>query len=226
MKVMQKMNKKNIIFIACISLVFLLLISNLKYTGFSIYRVPFNIDIDILNTNKEVNAGDNLKVNLVFYNLLEPRSVSFNYSVKSLTGETLITKSESIFIENETVLKKAIIIPKSAETGYYLVSVDWDNTNSKTSSLFKIKSDKKVIKFSIIKVLVSLIIILISILIIIFVLTHNTVLEQLSNLNKAQLSLFFWRIGWSLKQHNYFIKYIAVIIILCLLSIILVLINY
>ena len=80
------MNKKNIIFIAAISTVFILLISSLKFTGFSIYRVPFNVDVDILNENKEVNAGDNLKINLIFFNLLSPRSVSFNYSIKSLGG--------------------------------------------------------------------------------------------------------------------------------------------
>ena len=219
------MNKKNIIFIVSIGFVFILLISNLKITGYSIYRVPFNVDIDILNNNKEVDAGNKLNLNFVFYNLLNPRSVPFNYSIKSLSGDVIVAKSETIFIQNETVITRSIQIPEDVKSGYYLVNIDYES-NSKTSNLFKIKSSKEFIKFSLIKILTSLIIILISFLIIGFILTHNTILDQLSNLNKAQISLFFWRIGWSLKQHNYYIKYIAVLIILCLLAIVLILINY
>lgn len=220
------MNKKNIFFILIVTFVFLILFPHLEFTGLTIYRVPLNIEIDILNEDKEVKAGETLEANLIFYNLLNPKSILFNYSVQSMTGEILITKQENLFIEKETILKRNIKIPKTAETGYYFLTVNWDDSKSKTSSIFKVISTSHIFKFSLIKILTSIILMLGTLLIIIFILTHNTVLDELTKLDKAKISLFFWRIGWALKQHNYFIKYIIAFIILSLLGIILILINY
>jgi len=220
------MNKKNVVFILAIVFIFVLLVSNLKYTGFAIYRVPFNIEIDILNKDKEVKTGDNLNINLIFFNINKPRSVDFNYSIKSLTSQNIVTREETLFVEKELVVTRDIQIPKSAPSGYYLLEVKWDQENSKTSSLFKIKSESRVLKFFIINVLVSILLILITLLIIIFIITHHTTLDEINKLNKAAISLFFWKISWRLKQHNYYIKYIISIIIICLLIIILILINY
>ena len=220
------MNKKNIIFIILASITFISLLSYMEYTGFAVYRVPFGVEIDILNNEKEVSAGDVINANIIFYNLLRPQSIKLNYSIKNLKGDVLVSDNTNIFVQNETILKKTILIPKSAPSGYYLVVAEWDDSYSKVSSLFKVKSGSETFKFLIIKVLMSLVLIASTLLIIILIITHNNALSTLSNLNMAKISLFFWKVGWVLKQHNYYIKYFLVFIILCLLGAVLTLINY
>ncbi|MBI2672312.1 hypothetical protein HYX16_05240 [Candidatus Woesearchaeota archaeon] len=226
MKTRPTINKKNIMFILLVSIAFISLLSYMKYTGFAVYRVPFGVEIDILNSGKEVDAGDVINANIIFYNLLQPQSIKLNYSIKNLKGDVLVSDNTNIFVQNETVLKKSILIPKSAPSGYYLLVAEWDNSYSKVSTIFKVRSGKDELKFLIIKLLMSLVLIAVTLLIIILIITHNNALSSLSNLNKARISLFFWKIGWILKQHNYYIKYILVFIILCLLGAVLTLINY
>ena len=220
------MHKKNVILFFLICIIFITLLSHMRYTGLVVYRVPFNIEVDIQNNEKEVDAGDIINANLIFYNLLEPTSISFNYSIKSLKGNVLFVQNENIYVQNETILKRGILIPKTAPAGYYLLVVEWGSSFARSSSLFKVNSEIEMIKFSAIKILMSLVLISIALLIILMIITHNNVLNSLTNLNKARISLFFWKIGWILRQHNYYIKYIIIFIILCLLAIILILINY
>ncbi len=107
----------------------------------------FAINLDVAPENKQVTKKENLVTNIKFFNLhdTDSHTVSVNYSILDINGETVMSQSEEITIGSKSSFTKEFSLPKNLIFGDYVfvVSLNYLGTTTTASYLFSVVDEKQ-----------------------------------------------------------------------------------
>ena len=217
------MGKKSVVLVGMIILAMFLLTIIGNYTGYSVFesgqdafKKP-DVKISIPSEFKRINPGDEIEVTVIYTDFEVPQEINATHSLKRINGNVVTSKTESLYLQEETLFRKKISLPDDLESGAYVYSVRIEDSNSLSSDFFEVERELIPKKISINTLMIIIGVLILAAIAIIIKLNWPIV----NRFNRIRINLFFWNLKWRLKEHKYYI--IPLLIILVLLLIILVL---
>jgi len=109
-------------------------------------KALFDIKAEVLEGYQEIGPGQEVKANIMMYNLgtLKPVDVAIYYSIKDMEGNDIAYKHETFAVEEQKQITRSLTLPEDIEEGYYLfyARLVYQDTTVTSGALIKVTGKK------------------------------------------------------------------------------------
>jgi len=212
---MKKIRLKNYIVIVLGTILGLLLLTLLDYTGNAL-KAP-QLKLIIQDEFQEVSPGETIKADLVVYNTERTEKLLIIYELKKLGSEDSIIKEGTLNIEQDSAFPIEFILPKTSPSGIYQLTASIKGEDYSVSEIFQVKQASKASRQRLLNASLYILSVLILLTLVLFIKRHWDWVKNF----KINLKLLTFDIKWQARRKNFFLSYLYIIIIALILVIIL-----
>ncbi len=210
---MENISFKNYVVIFLGTLLGLFLLTLLSYTGQISKEV--NMQLTISDDYEKLNPGNELKANLIIYNVEKIESFNIIYSIRKIGSTELTTEEELISVEKEVIHPVSFILPKNTDPGIYELKAKIRESDNSASAIFRVTRNTRETLSTIMDFFIYLLL-LASIITLSILIKKNWEWLKSFRINMKQA---FFEMKWKARRRNYFLRYLYIIIIIIVIII-------
>lgn len=139
--------RKNVMVLISTTIMVLILLTIFLSSSFIVYAAqPFNVEIELPDSYKNVNPGTDVWFTIELLNLANSQrvDVTLNYDIINSNGDSIIHNSKTVAIETQASFVADLKIPENAMPGDYDINVVVNSTlgESTAKAALKVSTSK------------------------------------------------------------------------------------